>query len=143
MLSFGLLSSLFDLLTFVALLALVQGDENLFRSGWFVESLLTELAVMLVLRTHQPFYRSRPGRLLLASTLVIFAVTLVLPYTPLAVPFELVPLPAAVMGLVLFITLAYLAATEALKRWFYRRHGRRTPRLRGMGLENGGRDITH
>ena len=71
---------------------------------------------------------------MLISTIAIVEMTLLLPYTPLAVPFELVPLPAAVTGLMLLITPAYLVATEALKRWFYRCHGRRTRRVKGMGI---------
>ena len=63
-----------------------------FRTAWFVESLLTELVSMLVVRTRRPFYRSRPGTWLTAGTLVTAGVALWLPYSPLAQAMEFVPL---------------------------------------------------
>ncbi len=71
-------------LPFLALRLGFHAGATLFRSGWFVESTITELAVMLVLRTNRPFYRSRPGRALLLSSIAIAAVTIALPYSPLA-----------------------------------------------------------
>ena len=65
MVTFGLLSSVFDLLTFAVLLGVFRATPETFRTGWFVESLLTELVIALVVRTRRPFFRSRPGRLLL------------------------------------------------------------------------------
>ena len=121
MMTFGLVSSVFDVLTFLVLLFAFHSGPELFRTGWFVESLLTELAVMLIIRTRRPFYRSAPGRLLLWLTLAIAALTLVLPYIGVvAVPFAFQPLPAAVLGVLLAITAAYVAATELVKRRYYR-----------------------
>ncbi len=93
MLSFGALSSAFDLLTFAVLLRLAPGAPALFRTGWFVESLLTELLVALVVRTRRPFYRSRPGRFLLASTIALVGVALLLPSLPGVSALGFVPLP--------------------------------------------------
>ena len=62
MLEFGAVSSVFDFLTFGALLLVFHAAPDLFRTGWFVESLLTELVIALVVRTRRPFFRSRPGR---------------------------------------------------------------------------------
>jgi P-type Mg2+ transporter len=121
MVEFGVLSSLFDLLTFGALLGLFAAGPALFRTGWFVESLLTELAIALVVRTRRPFFRSRPGRLLLASTLGVTVLTLVLPFLPFAGTFGFTPLPGAVLGVLLAITFAYVFATELAKARFYRR----------------------
>ena len=118
---FGLLSSLFDYLTFGALWLLTRGDAALFRTGWFVESLLTELAVALVVRTRQPCYRSRPGRLLWASTLAVALATLALPYLPSDRLFGFTPLPAPIMALLIAITGLYVLAAELTKRWFYMR----------------------
>jgi Mg2+-importing ATPase len=84
MVVFGLVSTAFDFLTFGTLRLVFDASADLFRSGWFVESVITELTVLLVLRTRRPFYRSRPGRGLLISSIVIAAVTLWLPYSPLA-----------------------------------------------------------
>jgi Mg2+-importing ATPase len=119
MVTFGLVSSLFDLLTFIALFWWLRAGEREFQTGWFVESLMTELFIVLVIRSRRPFFRSRPGGLLLGSTLLVAAATLALPYTPLAAPFGLVPLPPGFLALLLAITAAYLLASEAAKRRFY------------------------
>jgi len=121
MLSFGALSSAFDLLTFAVLLRLAPGAPALFRTGWFVESLLTELLVALVVRTRRPFYRSRPGRFLLASTIALVAVALLLPSLPGVSALGFVPLPPVMLAVIVGITLAYVAATEIQKRWFFAR----------------------
>src|SRR6266540_2885498 len=121
MIVFGLLSSAFDLLTFTVLLHLFDAGPDLFRTGWFVGSTLTELAVLLVLRTRRPALRSRPGTGLLLSSLAVTAVTLALPYLrPLAEPLALVPLPATMVAALAAITLAYVASAETVKRSFYR-----------------------
>ena len=119
MVVFGLTSSLFDALTFAVLLLYAGQQPALFRSGWFVESLLSELAIILVVRTHKPFYRSRPGRLLLISTLAVMLLTLLLPYTPVGGWFDLVPLPWPLLAAILAITLLYAATSELVKRRFY------------------------
>jgi Mg2+-importing ATPase len=123
MVTFGLVSSAFDFLTFGALLWWLRAGEREFQTGWFVESLMTELFIVLVIRSRRPFFRSRPGGLLLASTLVVAALTVLLPYTRLGAVFGLVPLPAGFMALLLAITAAYLLASEVAKRWFYARVG--------------------
>ncbi|HMM46175.1 MAG TPA: hypothetical protein PKE41_11180 [Candidatus Macondimonas sp.] len=90
-----------------------------------MESLLTELLVLLVVRTHLPFHRSRPGRLLLGLRLVLVPVTLALPYLPIATALGFAPLPARMLGAVLLITLVYVGAAELLKRRFFARLERR------------------
>jgi Mg2+-importing ATPase len=121
MIVFGLVSSVFDFLTFGVLLLLLRATPELFRSGWFVESLLTELFVAMVVRTRRPFLRSRPGRWLLVSTLAVAGVTLAIPYLPFRGLLGFVPLPLPVMAMVLAITASYVLATEAVKRLFYAR----------------------
>jgi len=121
MLVFGLVSSLFDFLTFGALLHLLRATERQFQTGWFLESLMTELFIVLVIRTQRPFFRSRPGTLLLAATLLVAGTTIFLPYTPLGTLFGFVPLPAGFVLLLLAITGAYLLASELVKGWFFRR----------------------
>jgi P-type Mg2+ transporter len=125
MVLFGLVSSVFDFLTFGALLWLFQAAPEEFRTGWFVESLLTELVIALVVRTRGPFWRSRPGNLLIASTALVIAITLILPYLPFSALFGFVPLPAALMFAMLGLTLAYVAAAEMAKKWFYTRFANR------------------
>lgn len=128
MVVFGLISTVFDLVTFAVLVFVFQAGESLFQSTWFVISLLTELGVVLVLRTRRAFWRSRPGRLLLGSTVVVALLALTVPYLG-ALPgmVGLVPLPGALLAAGLAIVLAYLAATEAVKRAFYARAGGRRP----------------
>ncbi|MES2787212.1 MAG: magnesium-translocating P-type ATPase [Pseudomonadota bacterium] len=119
MVLFGLVSSIFDFLTFGALLWLFEAAPEAFRTGWFIESLLTELVIALVVRTRGPFWRSRPGTLLLASTGAVIAFTLALPYLPFASVFGFVALPAPLMLAMIVLTLAYVAAAEVAKRIFY------------------------
>lgn len=116
MIVFGLVSTCFDLLTFAVLRLGFGADETLLRSGWFVESMLTELAVLLMLRTTRPVWRSHPGSNLVWSSLLVGATTLLLPYLPIAEGLGLTGPPARVMMVLLAITFAYMATTELLKR---------------------------
>jgi Mg2+-importing ATPase len=90
---FGLVSSIFDFMTFGVLLFLFRASLEEFRTGWFIESLLTVLLIALVVRTLHVFFRSRPGRLLLVSTLIVVGITFVLPYLPFNFLFGFIPLP--------------------------------------------------
>jgi Mg2+-importing ATPase len=123
MVEFGLLSALFDMLTFALLLYGFALDVDGFRTGWFVESLLTELVIALVVRTWRPFYRSRPGRVLALLTLILAVVTILIPYLPYAEVLGFEPLPPACVFTLVGVTALYVLATEGLKRWFDRRHG--------------------
>ena len=119
---FGIASTLFDLLTFALLLQVFKAGEVTFQTGWFVVSLLTELVVVLVLRTRLPFYRSRPSALLLWATIAVILLALALPFTgAFATVFSFVPLSATILIASIAIVVAYIATTEALKIWFYRR----------------------
>lgn len=120
MVEFGVLSSAFDLLTFVTLLGVFHASPDRFRTAWFVESLLTELVIALVVRTRRVFFRSRPGRTLLYSTIALIAITLVVPYLRFVRILGFVPLPLPVMVTIVIITIAYVAAAEATKKAFYR-----------------------
>ena len=121
MLLFGLRSSVFDLLTFAALLRLAEADERSFQTAWFVLSLLTEIAAVLALRTPRPMLASRPGRHLLALSLGVAAVAPALPYLGrVSALFGFVPLSPPLMLLLLLIAGAYVAANEATKRLFWR-----------------------
>ncbi|MCB0065125.1 MAG: HAD-IC family P-type ATPase, partial [Caldilineaceae bacterium] len=119
MVLFGLVSSCFDYVTFGTLLWFFHTTPTLFRSGWFTESLMTELVVALVVRTRKPFFRSKPGRLLWLATVVVSAITLLLPYLPVAALFGLVPLPFELLLALLGITALYIVATEVAKHFFY------------------------
>jgi Mg2+-importing ATPase len=121
MIVFGLVSSLFDYLTFGMLLFVLRATEEQFRTGWFVESLFTELFILLVVRTRRPLFRSKPGRYLWGSTLLVGLATLAIPYLPFAGVLGFVPLPPLTLLLLIAITLLYVAANEVVKRAFYRK----------------------
>jgi Mg2+-importing ATPase len=123
MVLFGLVSSIFDFLTFGVLLYVFRASPEEFRTGWFIESLLTELVIALVVRTRHLFFRSRPGRLLLASTLVVTGITLILPYLPFNSVFGFIPLPPSLMLTMLGLTALYVVVTELAKKYFYSRAG--------------------
>lgn len=120
MIEFGLLSSLFDLLCFGALLWMFYASADIFRTAWFVESLLTELMIALVVRTRRPFFRSKPGTILWVSTLALAVLTPLIPYLPFVAALGFVPIPLTVVGTLIVITVAYVAAAEFTKYWFYR-----------------------
>jgi P-type Mg2+ transporter len=130
MIVFGLLSSGFDILTFLALRLGFHADAVLFRSSWFIESTVTELAVMLVLRTNRPFWRSRPGRALLWSSVAIAAVTITLPYSPLAGLLGLAAVPTGILGFLVGLTALYVLANEGAKRRFPPADAAATPAAR-------------
>ncbi len=121
MVLFGLVSSIFDFLTFGVLLFLFRASPVEFRTGWFIESLLTELVIALVVRTRRVFFRSRPGKILLISTLIFIGVTFVLPYVPFNFLFGFTPLPAPLMLTMLGLTALYVLVTEIAKKYFYSR----------------------
>ena len=121
MVLFGLVSSIFDFLTFGILLYVFNASPEEFRTGWFTESLLTELVIFMVVRTRHLFFRSRPGKLLLRTTLVFIALALALPYLPFVSVFGFVPLPAPLMLAMVGLTGLYVAATELAKKYFYSR----------------------
>ena len=121
MIEFGAVSSVFDMFTFGALLIVFRTGPELFRTSWFVESLLTELVVALVIRTRRPFFRSRPGGLLLGTTMTVIPIAVAIPYLPRADMLGFVPLPGTIVVALLTITALYVVATELQKRWFYRR----------------------
>jgi len=121
MIVFGLISSVFDLLTFGVLLYIFHAGQAVFQTSWFMISLLTELAVVLVLRTRKPAFRSRPSGLLLWSTLAVAAATLAVPYLGgVSAVFGFVPLSATELTAVVTILCGYILATEIAKSWFFR-----------------------
>jgi Mg2+-importing ATPase len=131
MIVFGLISSAFDLLTFAVLLFVFRAGEATFQTSWFMISLLTELAVVLVLRTHKPAYRSSPSRVLLWSTIAVFIMTFTTPFLGgLSAAFGFVPISVPLMGAVIAIVIGYIVATEVAKAWFFQAEEPRGPRAR-------------
>ena len=121
MLTFGLVSSIFDYLTFGVLLWFLDAGVEEFRTGWFVESVISASVIVLVVRSRRPFMRSKPSRGLLVATLAVVGLTLLLPYTVLRVPLGFVPLPPSFLAALLCIVAVYVMTAEVAKKIFYRR----------------------
>jgi P-type Mg2+ transporter len=119
MVVFGLLSSVFDYLTFGALLLLLHAQPEQFRTGWFIESTISASLVVLVVRTRQSIFNSKPGKYLFWATLATVATALIIPFTPLAplLGFQVLPLRfLLVLGAIVAL---YVIAAEAVKHVFY------------------------
>ncbi|MCK9423681.1 MAG: magnesium-translocating P-type ATPase [Bacteroidales bacterium] len=121
MITFGLVSSVFDYLTFGLLLLVLRANESQFRTGWFLESVISASMIVLVIRSRKPFFKSRPGKYLLIATLSIAVITLILPFTPLGTLFGFTPLSFTTYVLILLIVTAYIVAAEVTKTIFYRK----------------------
>ncbi len=119
MLVFGLLSSIFDYLTFGTLLLLLHANAAQFRTGWFMESVISASMIVLVIRTRQSILKSKPGKYLLMATIAIVMVTLFLPYTPLAGLLGFQPLPIEFLLVLAAIVGLYIFCAENVKRLFY------------------------
>ena len=121
MITFGLVSSVFDYLTFGLLLLILNADEGQFRTGWFLESVISASFIVLVIRSRKPFFKSKPGKYLLIATISIIAITLILPYTPLGIVFGFSPINITTYLLILFIVVLYIFAAEIAKTIFYKK----------------------
>jgi Mg2+-importing ATPase len=121
----GPLSSVFDILTFVALLYLFKASPEEFRTAWFVESMATQILVIFVIRTNGRPWQNWPDPALAASSLAALLVAMVLPFTPLGAWFGFVtPAPGMMAGTALLVV-AYLVGAELIKP-FAVRAGRKT-----------------
>ncbi len=128
MVFFGPISSIFDILTFALMWYVFQANtpehQTLFQSGWFIEGLLSQTLIVHLIRTrHVPFLQSRAAPALLWMTLLIMAVGVALPFTPLASYFDMQPLPWTYFPFLLAILLGYAGLTQALKNVWVRRYG--------------------
>ncbi len=127
MLVFGPVSSVFDFVTFYAMLHLFGAGEALFQTGWFVESMTTQVLVVFCIRTRRLVFRSRPGRFLVGMTVGAVVLSIVLPMLPIGRWFGFVPPPLLFFAYLVAATLAYLALVEAVKIPFYRMYARSKP----------------
>jgi Mg2+-importing ATPase len=121
MLTFGILSSVFDYLTFGVLLMILHATTDQFRTGWFLESVISASVMVLVIRTRRSFFRSKPGKYLLMATLLIVVVTILFPFTPLAGLLGFQPLPITILLVIGMIVVLYMIAAEIAKKSFYKR----------------------
>ena len=136
MIVFGVISSVFDFLTFGALVFLMKSGPEEFRTGWFVESVMTEVLIIVVMRTWQPFYKSRISGPLLIAMIVVLVVTVALPYSPLSDLLGFRPLGIYSLLVLVVITILYVAASEIAKHIFYSSKANSYFELRIPNVEN-------
>jgi Mg2+-importing ATPase len=117
----GPVSSVFDALTFLVLYFVLRAGEALFHTGWFVESLATQVLVIFVIRTRGNPFDSRPSRALALTSLAVVAAAISLPFTPLGRALGFVAPPPLFFAVLIATIATYLTAVELVKRWFYRR----------------------
>lgn len=127
MIVFGLLSSVFDYMTFAALTLLLHNSgltaanyAMTWRTGWFVESVISASMIVLVIRTKRLFFKSRPSNYLIGMTMLVAVVVIILPYTNLGTWLGFRPFPPYFYPLLLAIMLMYIASAELAKKLFYR-----------------------
>ncbi len=119
MITFGLVSSIYDYITFGLLLSLDVSVEQ-FRTAWFLESVVSASLIVFVVRSSSAFFKTRPGNYLIAATLSIVVITVSLPYTPIAPIIGFVPLSASLLAMLALIVVLYLSTAEIIKHIFYR-----------------------
>jgi Mg2+-importing ATPase len=121
MLVMGPVSSVFDFLTFALLLLVFHADEALFQTGWFIESLATQVLVIFVLRTRGNPLKSRPHPLLAFTSIAVVVLAIALPFTPLRAWFGFAEPSAAFLWAIAGLTVSYLVLAQGAKWAFYRR----------------------
>ncbi|MDW6024809.1 magnesium-translocating P-type ATPase [Mesorhizobium sp. BAC0120] len=135
MVRFGLISSFFDAATFAFLLIVARAGAATFQTGWFVESLLTQLAILLIIRTRRPAWRSQPSRLIAWLTVAVAVLAVAIPYLPGSSWIGFVPLPWPILAGIVGITFAYAVVSEWTKRRFFGHDRTRSERQRRAKTE--------
>ncbi|MCA1455641.1 magnesium-translocating P-type ATPase [Bradyrhizobium sp. BRP22] len=131
----GTVSSLFDATTFVILLKVFHVDATQFHTGWFLESIATQILVIFLIRSRRlPWRGSRPDRVLVISSLGALAVATVLTLGPSGPLLGFIGLPPALLATIALITLAYLGAAEAAKRVAIRSRRKRARKSKWGGM---------
>ena len=120
MIVFGLHSSVFDYLTFFVLYKLFK-SEQVFHTGWFIESICTELLILFVVRTHRSLLKSKPGKLLIALSALGLFITIALPFTPFAAQLGFVVPPLQLLGIISGILVLYVVTADILKLIFFKK----------------------
>jgi len=103
------------------LIFVLNSSHDLFRTGWFIESVLSASLIVIVIRSRRPLFKSFPGKYLLLTTIVIAGATLVLPFTPFGKLFGFAEPPILVLALLSIIVVFYIIAGEVVKGIFYKR----------------------
>ena len=122
MIIFGIHSSLFDVITFLTLFYVLKVKESAFQTGWFIESILTELFILFIIRTYKNFFKSKPGKYLMLLSVLGLIITLSLPYMPFADQVGLTPLSFRNFSIMLSIVVGYIITADLLKVWFFKKY---------------------
>ena len=120
MILFGIHSTFFDVLTFITLFYILKVKESTFQTGWFIESVLTELFILFIIRTKLNFFKSKPGKYLIILSIIGSVITLTLPYIKIGSDVGLIPLPVSITCAMLLIVLLYIITADLLKVWFFK-----------------------
>ena len=121
MIVFGLHSSVFDYLTFFALYKLFKANADVFHTGWFIESIATELLILFVVRTHKSLIKSRPGKLLIGLSILALIITVGMPFMPFAKDLGFVVPPFALLGIIAGILFFYVITADIIKVMFFKK----------------------
>lgn len=122
MVFFGIISSIFDVVTICSLVYLLNAPQELFRTGWFIESALSEIFVTFSIRTRRKFFKSRPSNLMILASAITVLMALAIVYSPAGTLFEFVKPPIWFLSMIIGILLAYFVLVEALKHLFFNRY---------------------
>lgn len=125
MLIVGPISSIFDFLTFFVMIKVFQAGEALFQTGWFIESLATQVLVIFIIRTRKNPLKSRPNPWLAICSLLVVALAILLPFTPLGRYLGFVVPPLLFFFILASMVIVYLLMVEVVKQWFYKRYASR------------------
>lgn len=123
MVFFGPISSLYDFLTYGVMYFVFHARDSLFQTGWFIESMATEILVVFVIRTSKsPFFLSKPGKWLLISCLGVVGTAALIPFSPLAASFGFVTPPPLYFIILVVLVTTYLLLVETLKKIFLKHY---------------------
>ncbi len=120
MIIFGITSSVFDYITFIVLLLLFKANEQFFQTGWMLESVISAMVVMLIVRTKRPVIKSKPSNKLLVAIVLVAIGLIAIIYSPINTYLGLIALPAQALLSMLAISLIYALTAEILKKQFYK-----------------------
>ena len=119
---FGVISSIFDFITISLLVYLLNASPELFRTGWFIESVMSEIIVTFSIRTKRRFYKSRPSNMLIATSVIVASIAIILVYSPIGLFFEFIQPPLWFLGIIFGILVCYFLIVEGLKHFFFHRY---------------------
>jgi Mg2+-importing ATPase len=119
---FGVISSIFDFITISSLVFLLNASPELFRTGWFIESVMSEIIVTFSIRTKRRFYESKPSNMLIATSAIVASLALIFVYSPIGLYFEFIQPPLWFLGIIFGILACYFLLVEGLKHFFFNRY---------------------